>query len=117
MAELTYPNVANYNGIPLLKGNASVADGKVTITFEPHKFSEQWTGGFWVWVTNAIAAPGSGETPLPVFFNTQGGGNEYPLLRFSGVQATNALLATSTGGVLQCFFNSSNNRLQLVAIV
>lgn len=117
MAELTYPNVSNYNGIPLLQGTASVADGKVTITFTPHKYSEFWTGAFLVKVANTIAAPGSSDTPLPVYFNTQGGGNEYPLYRYNGTQATNALLATSTGGIFQCVFDSSNNRLQILSIV
>lgn len=114
MAELTYPNVANYNGVPLLLGTASVSDGKLFITFTPHKYSEQWTGEFLVKVTNPIDNP---TTALPVFFNTQGGGNSYPLYRYNGTQATTALVNTTTGGIMKCVFDSAANRLQISAIV
>lgn len=117
MAELTFPNVSNYNGIPLLQGAASVTDGKVVISLQPHKYSEMWTGCFWVKITNPVAAPASTADALPVYLNTIGGGNEYPLYRYTGAQATNSLMATSTGGIVLCFFDSATNRLQLVAIV
>lgn len=112
MAELTCPNRANTGGFPLLKGDAAIdtASGNLVITINPHiGFDIDWTGGFWLLVSNAIT---SGIQP--VVLTTRGSGSIKPLYLFSGIQATAAELETSGDGVLLCFYNASNGKLQTI---
>lgn len=115
MAEfLTYPNRANTEGFPLLKGIPSVdaTSGNLVITFEPHAaMGNQWTGGFYVFVDGAIATGAQ-----PVVFATRGVAETKPLYMFNGAQATAAELVTTTGGVLICFYNGANQKLQVFGI-
>lgn len=107
MAYLTYPNLANTGGLPLLEGTAAVSGGNLVITFQPHAaLGEAWTGGFYVKISNAIATGSQ-----PVVFATQGQNGTYPLVGFNGAQLTAAQLVTSGGGVIIAFYDASNKRL------
>ena len=110
MAELTYPNRANTMGFPLLEAQAAVADGKLVLTFQPHAaMDNQWTGGFWVKVANAVTA-----TTEPVVFATQGVTGNKPLYYFSGAPVLADYLVTTGGGVMLCFYDASSKKLQII---
>ena len=67
MAYLTYPNLANTGGFPLLEGTAAVSGGNLVITFQPHAaLDNTWTGAFYVKISNAVA---TGTQPV-VFART-----------------------------------------------
>lgn len=114
MDNLTYPSRANTGGFPLLKGNAVVdtTSGNLVVTITPHiGFGTDWTGGFWLKIGNNVA---TGIQPVVV--TTEGSGTYKPLYLFSGVQATAAELETTGEGVLLCFYDAANGRLQVVSI-
>lgn len=111
MAELTYPNRVNTQGFPTLAGTPSVEGGNLVITFNQHLVEEGWSGAFLVQIT----APITGAQP--VVFATSGIAGNTPLYRYGGAQATASEIATSTGGVLMCFYNSDTRRLQLLGTI
>lgn len=114
MAELTYPNRVNTQGVPTLLGTPSVdtASGNIVVTFNPHlALGERWSGMFLVQITAPIS------TAQPVVFATQGIAGSTPLYRYGGAQAIGTDITTTTGGVLLCFYNADNNRLQLLGTI
>lgn len=115
MAELSYPNRVNSRGIPTLLGVPSLetigAVETLVITFQPHKeLNANWSGAFFVEISNAIVTGAQ-----PVVFRTQGVTGYAPLMLFNGVQATSAALTTTTGGIVMCFYNKDDDKLQLMA--
>lgn len=118
MAELTYPNRVNSQGMPTLSGTPSIVTiggtATLVIEFNPHlALNDDWSGAFWVSINGAIA---NGEQP--VVFTTRGENGATPLYRYSGAQVTAASLITSgNGSIIQCFYNADTKRLQLIALV
>ena len=113
MAELSYPNRVNTQGMPTLSGTPAVdaTSGNLVVTFNPHlALGERWSGAFWVAVTVPIATGAQ-----PVVFATSGVAGNTPLYTYGGAQATAADLVTTTGGIILCFYNADTNRLQLVS--
>lgn len=116
MAELTYPNRVNSQGMPTLSGTPVAEGTTLTITFKPHLVpSEDWSGAFWVSVNGTITA----STTQLVVFATEGENRvPTPLYLYSGGQATATNLATTaTGSVFECFYNADTKRLQLVGML
>lgn len=114
MEALTYPNRVNTQGFPSLSGTPSVdtASGNIVITFNPHlSLGDRWSGAFLVNITAPIT------TAQPVVFATLGDTNRVPLYRYGGAQAIGTDIATTTGGVLMCFYNSDTKRLQLLGTI
>lgn len=114
MAELTYANMANTRGVPLLQGNAIVdtTSGNLVVTLTPHLgFGNNWTGEFLLKILNQVI---SGIQPVVV--TTEGSGTYKPLYLYNGIQATAAELETTGEGVLKCVYDASNGRLQVLSI-
>lgn len=115
MAELTYPNRVNTEGMPTLSGTPSIVSiggvDTLVIEFNPHlALNNYWSGAFWVSL-NGIVATGA----QPVVFTTRGETGSTPLYLFGGAQATAAALETTAiGSVFQCFYNADTKKLQLV---
>lgn len=115
MAELTYPNRVNTQGFPTLAGDPTLetigAVETLVINFQPHKaLNANWSGAFFVNLTKPIVSGGQ-----PVVFHTIGTTGYTPLTLFDGAQATALSLATTTGGVVMCFYNKDTSKLQLLA--
>lgn len=116
MAELTYPNRVNTKGIPTLAGTPTIenigAVATLVVTFKNHlALNANWSGLFLVNI-NAPIATGA----QPVVFKTEGVPGYTPLMLFSGVQVTAADLVTTTGGVMECFYNRDTSVLQLMGV-
>lgn len=114
MTDYPYPNRVNTKGVPTLLGVPSLetigAVETLVITFQPHReLNANWSGKFLVNVSGAVATG-----TQPVVFRTAGLTGFVPLYLYSGLQATAANLLTTTGGVIECFFNRDTNRLQLM---
>lgn len=114
MAELTYPNRVNTQGMPTLAGTPSVVSiggtDTLVVEFNPHlALNADWSGAFWVNITQAVATGAQ-----PVVFSTIGEQGYTPLYMYGGSQATAADLVTTTGGIIMCFFDYATRRLQLV---
>lgn len=114
MSWLSYPNLANTGGFPLLEGTAAVdaTSGNLVVTFQPHAaLGEQWTGAFYVKIANTVVTG-----TQPVVFATQGVTGSTPLYLFSGTQVTAEDIVTTGGAVLFCFYDASSRRLQVLGI-
>lgn len=116
MAELTYPNRVNTKGIPALAGTPAIetigAVATLVVTFKKHlALNENWSGLFLVDLTLPIVTGAQ-----PVVFKTEGVPGYTPLMLFSGVQVTAADIVTTTGGVIECFYNRDTNALQLMGV-
>ncbi len=114
MAELSYPNRVNKEGIPTLLGVPALetigAVETLVVTFQPHRaLNANWSGEFDVYVSGAVVTGAQ-----PVVFKTVGEMGYAPLYLYSGVQATAASLVTTTGGIIKCFYNKDTGRLQLM---
>ncbi len=95
-------------GVPTLETIGAVET--LVVTFQPHReLNANWSGEFFVEVNGAVTTG-----TQPVVFKTAGVAGYIPLYLYSGVQATAAALTTTTGGVIECFFNRDTNRLQLL---
>lgn len=118
MAELTYPNRVNTQGMPTLSGTPRIetigSTATLVIEFNPHlALNDNWSGAFWVSINGTIAA---GQQP--VVFATSGVTGTTALTRYSGGQVTaSEILTNSNGGVLLCFYNNDAKRLQLIALI
>lgn len=115
MTNADYPNRVNTKGFPTLLGVPTLetigAVETLVITFQPHKeLNANWSGAFFVEIASPIVTGAQ-----PVVFRTQGVTGYVPLMLFNGVQATSASLTTTTGGVVMCFYNRDENKLQLMA--
>lgn len=114
MAEPTYPNRVNTQGIPTLLGVPSLetigAVETLVINFQPHKMlNANWSGLFLVEISGVVA-PGT----QPVVFRTVGQQVYSPLYTYNGIQALSTQLVTTTGGVVMCMYNKDTGRLQLM---
>lgn len=110
MAFLKFINV---NGIPALEAvQVTRADGKITVSFNPHRyrFTNNFYGEFDIYIPQAIS--GNGDV---LQFDTLGiAGTTVPVYKADGTQAADTDIAGTGLGVYKCFYNRDNNRVQLM---
>ena len=107
---------ANRFGFGMIEAQSVSEAGTVT-TFQFNDHPQRrgnFFGGFWVKLPIVDATTGGTNT---VEFATTGTfGSNVPLYLYSGVQATKADLATTSGGILLCFYDRVSNRLQAIGL-
>lgn len=109
---------ANRGGIPMIE-TIGVSESAAPATVTTFLFNDHpqrrapFFGGFWVKINVNTATLAQDNN---VEFGTQGvTGSGIPLYLYNGTLATVADIAT-TGGVLLCFYDRVNNRLQLINV-
>lgn len=108
--------VSNRLGFGKLEVQSVTTSGTVTtFNFNDHPQRRiAFDGGFWVKLpaTNALTQTNTIE------FATLGlVGSNIPVYVFGGRQATVADINTTSGGVVECYYDASNNRLQLIGLI
>ena len=108
--------VSNRGGFGKLEVKSITTSGTTTtFNFNDHPQRRiAFDGGFWVKLpaTDALTQTNTVE------FATLGIlGSIIPVYVFGGRQATVADIKTTTGGVVECYYDASNNRLQLIGLI
>ena len=112
---VTQLRFSNRLGFPMLEVQ-QITDATLPATTTTFYFNEHpqrnayFFGGFFVKVPSTAAAT---DTNTVEFATLGVAGSNLPLYNYNGDQATVSDI-TTTGGVLLCFYDKTNNRLQLV---
>lgn len=102
---------SNRIGFPNIEATGVTSDGtNTTVSFNPHTGSQNFFGGFWVKIPQAVTT-----STEPLYFTTTGvSGSTVPVYLQSGAQATVASIVTTGGSVFLCFYDRDNNRVTLI---
>lgn len=111
MAQLKFSNT---RGIPNIEAVSVTSDGtNTTVAFNPHPYrlSNQFFGGFWVKIPQAVTT-----STEPLQFSTVGvSGSTVPVYLKDDTQATVASITSTGPAVYLFFYDRDNNRVQLIA--
>ena len=108
---------ANTRGFPMIEVQSVTTSGTIaTFNFNDHPQRRgNFFGGFWVKVP-AITTTTT-TAAYTIEFATLGvTGSNVKLYFYGGTQATLGDLETDTGGVMLCFYDAVNGRLQVIGL-
>ena len=110
MAQLKF---SNRNGFPCIEATSVTSDGtNTTVTFNSHPLVQtgRFFGGFFFKIAQAVTT-----STEPLYFTTSGVQNStVPIYLANGTQATVASIASTGPAVYEAFYDSDNNRVQLI---
>lgn len=110
---MTQLRFSNRNGFPCIEATGVASDGtNTTVTFNSHPYVQtgRFSGGFFIKIAQAVTT-----STEPLQFTTSGVQNStVPVYLANGTQATVASIASTGPAIYLAFYDSDNNRVQLI---